>query len=507
MLLQHAFESTRRRLPDKVAIVCGAERLTYAQLGQRVDALSALLRARRVAAGDRIVLYLDPGSEFAVAIHAVLSVGAVFVPISALTKPEKLTYVLNDTRATVLLTNGRLASKWTRALPNCTSAPICVVCGLEQPDPRVEQWPEDTTANPHSDDPADQDPASLAAIIYTSGTTGSPKGVMLSHKNMCSAWRSVQAYLNFHESDIIGLALPPSFSYGLYHVLIGLGIGATVMIERSTSFPVKLVEAFARERITIFPGVPTLFSAILGIARLEAYDLSSLRIITSAAAALPEGHVERIRQRFPQAKFYSMYGMTECKRISYLEPEELSKRPSSVGRGMPFQDLWLANDEGERLPFGSTGELVVCGDHVMLGYWEKPDETAARLRLDPSTQTMVLHTGDIFRTDAEGYLYFVGRRDDIIKSAGEKVSPREVENAIYSMDGVQECAVIGVADPLLGEAVKAYVVAREGVDLTARDVIRHCLSKMESYMAPKSVVFLNDLPRTDSGKIRKLDLR
>jgi len=272
MLLQHAFESTRRRLPDKVAIVCGAERLTYAQLGQRVDALSALLRARRVAAGDRVVLYLDPGSEFAVAIHAVLSVGAVFVPISALTKPEKLTYVLNDTRATVLLTNGRLATKWTTALANCTSAPLCVVCGLEQPNARVEQWPADPTANPQSDDPVDQDPASLAAIIYTSGTTGSPKGVMLSHRNMCSAWRSVQAYLNFRESDVIGLVLPPSFSYGLYHVLIGLGIGATVVVERSANFPIELIEVFARERITVFPGVPTLFSAILGIGAQVRFD-------------------------------------------------------------------------------------------------------------------------------------------------------------------------------------------------------------------------------------------
>jgi acyl-CoA synthetase (AMP-forming)/AMP-acid ligase II len=202
-----------------------------------------------------------------------------------------------------------------------------------------------------------------------------------------------------------------------------------------------------------------------------------------------------------------MYGLTECKRVSYLPPEQLEARPASVGRGMPNQEVWLVDELGRRLPNGSTGELVVRGSHVMRGYWEKPVETAARLKSGALAGERVLYTGDVFRTDSEGWLYFVARGDDIIKSRGEKVAPREVENAIYALEGVLDCAVKGVHDPLLGQAVKAFVTLKPGVALSEREVIRHCLSRLESYMAPKSVVFVDDLPRTDSGKIRKVDLR
>jgi acyl-CoA synthetase (AMP-forming)/AMP-acid ligase II len=202
-----------------------------------------------------------------------------------------------------------------------------------------------------------------------------------------------------------------------------------------------------------------------------------------------------------------MYGMTECKRISYLPPEQLAIRPTSVGRGMPNQECWLVDELGCRLPNGATGELVVRGSHVMRGYWEKPVETAERLKPGAVEGERILYTGDIFRTDAQGWLYFVARGDDIIKSRGEKVAPREVENAIYALEGVLDCAVIGVADELLGQAVKAFVSVKPGASLSERDVIRHCLSRLESYMAPKSVVFMEHLPRTDSGKIRTAGLQ
>jgi acyl-CoA synthetase (AMP-forming)/AMP-acid ligase II len=202
-----------------------------------------------------------------------------------------------------------------------------------------------------------------------------------------------------------------------------------------------------------------------------------------------------------------MYGLTECKRVSYLPPQQLDVRPSSVGRGMPGVEVWLVDDAGRRLPPGSTGELVVRGPNVMQGYWRKPEETAERLRRDPVTGDTVLHSGDIFRTDAEGWLYFVARRDDIIKSRGEKVSPREVEDVLHRLPGVREAAVVGVADPLLGEAVKAYVVLAPGTSYTARDVIRHCLGFLESFMVPKHVEFVAVLPRTDTGKVTRVGLR
>jgi acyl-CoA synthetase (AMP-forming)/AMP-acid ligase II len=202
-----------------------------------------------------------------------------------------------------------------------------------------------------------------------------------------------------------------------------------------------------------------------------------------------------------------MYGLTECKRASYLPPDQIDLRPGSIGRGMPNQEHWLVDEEGHRLPLGSTGELVVRGSHVMRGYWERPSETDERLKPGRYPGELVLHTGDLFRSDMDGYLYFVARKDDLIKSRGEKVAPREVENVIHQLEDVTACAVVGVPDDSFGEAVKAYVVVRLGSGLTARDIIRHCLVNLESYMAPKFVELVDELPRTDSGKIRHASLR
>jgi acyl-CoA synthetase (AMP-forming)/AMP-acid ligase II len=287
---------------------------------------------------------------------------------------------------------------------------------------------------------------------------------------------------------------------------MGFEVGATVVLERSLAFPVKVVETMARERVTVLPGVPTMFSLLVGVKGLADEPQRSLRIITNAAAALPEPRVRQLRTLFPDAQLYLMYGLTECKRVTYLPPEDVDTRPTSVGRGMPFQEHWLVNEAGERLPNGSTGELVVRGRHVMLGYWRRPEETAERVRRDSASGESILFCGDIFRSDADGYLYFVARKDDIIKSRGEKVSPREVENVLYAMPGVVDAAVIGVPDPVLGEAVKAFISLSADVRYTERDVIKYCLSRLESYMAPKHVEFVTDFPRTDSGKIRKSDL-
>ena len=507
MLLQHAFAASCSRLPDKTALVCGDDRVTFDDLARRVAALAALLQSRGVGHGDRVALYLESSIEFATAVHAVLTIGAVFMPISSLTKADKLAYMLGDTRPRALLTDVRLGRVWREALARAASVTTCVVAGITQADGDIQPWPAAAYGSASTLVAAPTVDQDLAAIIYTSGTTGVPKGVMLAHRNMLSAWDSVQSYLQLSEDDVIGLALSPSFSYGLYYVLMGLGLGATVVLEPSVAFPIRIVEHLARERITVFPGVPTLFSALLGLADVSRFDLSPLRIVTNAAAPLSESHIRRIQAWLPGAKLYSMYGMTECKRISYLPPEQLAIRPTSVGRGMPGQEVWLVDSYGRRLPNGSTGELVVRGKHVMRGYWDKPAETAQRLKPGSVPDEWVLHTGDTFRTDDEGWLYFVARSDDIIKSRGEKVAPREVENVIYAIDAVLDCAVIGVADDLLGQAVKAFIVLKPGATLTERDVIRQCLMRLESYMAPKSVVFLAELPRTDSGKIRKLDLR
>jgi acyl-CoA synthetase (AMP-forming)/AMP-acid ligase II len=263
----------------------------------------------------------------------------------------------------------------------------------------------------------------------------------------------------------------------------------------------------AAERVTVFPGVPTIFSILLGRDGVfAAYDCRTVRMITNTAASLPPEHIKRLQARFPKAQIFSMYGLTECKRVTYLPPEELATRPTSVGRGMPNEEVYLVDPEGQRLPPGSVGELVIRGSHVMRGYWRRPEETAKRLRPGPYPGEMVLHSGDIFHMDEEGYLYFIGRSDDIIKSRGEKVSPKEVENVLYGLPEVVEAAVIGVDDDVLGQAVHAFVVLRDPSDVSEREIVRYCHAHMESYMVPKTVHIVASLPKTDTGKIRKSGL-
>ena len=509
MRIHDAFARTARRLPAKVALVVGAQRVTYAELHDQACAIAQVLRADGVEPGDRVLVMLDSGAEYAAALHAVWMAGAVIVPVSPQTKTDKLAFLLQDTRATALLTQGSLASQWRPAVARAAHLRACRVHGAARDggsdDARTRAWP--TAKSAHEPIDAARSEHDLAALIYTSGTTGLPKGVMLSHLNMTSAWGSVQQYLGLRESDVIGLALPPVYSYGLYNLLMGLGLGATVVIERQAAFPLRLAQTLEREKVTVLPGVPTLYAALLGVSGIERMDFNALRLLTNAAAALPEAHVRRLRATWPQAQLYLMYGLTECKRASYLPPELADTRPESVGRGMPNQEHWLVDDEGERLPHGSTGELVVSGPHVMQGYWERPAETAQRLRDGPLPGQRVLHTGDLFRSDADGFLSFVARRDDIIKTRGEKVAPREVETAIYGLPGVTGCAVVGVADAQLGQAVKAYVTLAEDSALTGRDIIRHCLARLESHMAPQAVEIVDELPRTESGKIRHASLR
>jgi len=289
-------------------------------------------------------------------------------------------------------------------------------------------------------------------------------------------------------------------------VLMAMRLGATVVLERSFAFPAKVLENLARERVTVFPAVPTIYAVLMDLSTLGEHDLASIRILTNAGAALPEVHIRRLRTLFPKAAFFSLYGLTACTRVTFLPPDQVESRTTSVGRGMPNTELWLVDEDGRRLPNGSTGELVIRGSHVMRGYWEKPELTAQRLRPGAAPGEVLLYSGDLFRTDEEGWLYFVARKDDIIKSRGEKVSPKEVENAICGLAAVREAAVVGVPDPVLGQAVKAFVVLREGLSLTEREVIRHCLGHLESFMAPKEVQFVDELPKTDTGKVKRAAL-
>jgi amino acid adenylation domain-containing protein len=512
VLLHDFLAQTVERTPEATALVCEGRRVSYRVLAGRAWRLAATLQAQGVVKGDRVAILLDNSVEAVVAIYAALAAGAVFMPVSPQVKTDKLRYLLADARPTCLITHAHLERVWAPALADADSVRACIVAGgASAAAPRaglsVLDFDDATAApggRPSDRGLIDQD---LAGLIYTSGSTGDAKGVMLTHLNMVSACTSIRTYLGLRAGDVILGALPLSFTYGLYQILLAAGVGATVVLERSFAFPVKTLEVMVREGVTVFPGVPTMFATLLGLDSLGQHDLRRLRMVTNAAAALPEEHIRRMRQGFPQATVFSMYGLTECTRVSYLPPDQLDTRPGSVGRGMPNEEWWLVDNAGARLPFGSTGELVVRGSHVMRGYWNKPAATARRLQPGPMPGEVVLCTGDVFRTDAEGYLYFVARKDDIIKSRGERVSPKEIETQLFGLKGVREAAVIGVDDAVLGQAVKAFVALDPGCSYTERDVIKYCRERFENHMVPKYVAFMPELPKTVTGKIDKLALR
>jgi long-chain acyl-CoA synthetase len=509
MLVHDWLRDSAARAPDATAIEHSGGVLTYATLERRSLQLAALLRQAGVRRGDRVVLLLENGPEAVIGMFAALWAGAAFSVLNPSTKREKLEFLLRDAEASALLTSASHRAHFAPVLEHVSSLRCVVVAGqpasVNSASPLERAWPDvDSPVGDANEAVIDSD---LACLIYTSGSTGTPKGVVLTHRNVVAAADAVSQYLGLRDTDRIFCALPLAFDYGLYQVLMAVRIGATVILEQSFVYPARALEVMARTRATVLPGVPTMFAMLVGFGAIDRYDLGALRLVTSTAAALPEAHIEAIRSAFPGATFYSMYGLTECQRVSYLPPEQLDLRPRSVGRGMPNQELWLVDDTGRRLPHGAEGELVVRGSHVMAGYWRRPEETEARLRPGAIPGERVLFTGDIFRTDEEGYLYFVARKDDIIKSRGEKISPREVENVLCALGGVAQAVVLGAPDPLLGEAIEAYVVIQPGNRLTERDIFRHCLDHLEQFMVPKSVTIVPSLPMTPTGKVDKSALR
>jgi long-chain acyl-CoA synthetase len=505
-LVHHFLEHSAERSPDKTALIHEGARFTYARIDETADRLAGALRENGVQRGDRVAVFMDNCVEAVVSLFAALKAGAAFMMVNQSTKADKLEYIMNNSRAVALLTQDE-RMEIVRGI-RCPHLKTIIVAGPKGDGLSSLSYEEIVQSGGGGTGAAmsciDID---LASLIYTSGSTGFPKGVMLSHLNMVSAAHSITTYLENRQDDVIIDVLPLSFDYGLYQILMGFMTGATVVLEKSFAYPYQVVQTMVRERVTGFPGVPTVFALLLRMKDIERLDLRCLRYITNTAAALPLSHIRKLRELFPQAKLYSMYGLTECKRVSFLPPSQLDVRPASVGRGMPNEEVYIVDEAGNRVGPGVTGELVVRGSNVMLGYWEMPEETARRLRPGRYEGERALYTGDLFRMDEEGYLYFVARNDDIIKCKGEKVSPKEIENVLYGIDGVLEAAVIGVPDEIFGEAVKAYVALEPNARIAEKDILRHCSQHLESYMVPKSVEILSSLPKTTTGKIRKRELK
>lgn len=494
--LQDYLEHAARVRPDKVALVCERERLTYQTIDRRANALAQTLASRGVSRGDRVIIFGDNTVDTVVAFWGVLKADAVVSIVNPQTKADKLDFYLRHCRATALITDEHLRAVWSGPAASSPWLKTTIV-GPEHPDLLGDREAPPARRNIESD---------LAALIYTSGSTGYPKGVMLSHRNMLTAATSITSYLRHDEHDVILGVLPLAFDYGLYQMIMAFRAGARLVLERSFTFPAQVLARVVSEGVTGFPGVPTIFAVLAELKALHQYDFSTVRVVTNTAAALPVKHVTMLRGLFPRARIYSMYGLTECKRCTYLPPEDLERKPTSVGIAIPNTELWLVDDQDRRLGPEQVGQLVIRGATVMQGYWEDPDASAKRLRPGPLPGERVLYTGDLCRLDDEGYLYFVGRMDDIIKSRGEKVAPKEVEHVLYNIKGVRDAAVIGVPDEILGQAVKAFVTLEQHAVLSPQEIQRECQAKLETFMVPKYVEVVADLPKTATGKIKKTDL-
>ncbi len=512
MLVQDFLEHSAANWPDKVALVCGTERFTYAQLNVMAARLAHALRQRGVQSGARVGIYLHNSPAAVVAIFGALKAGAAFVAINRATKTDKALFILQNCQASALITDTRalaqgLAESGLAAVPSLQDI---IVCGDVSPaigngHPRVRHWATALADSPDAPPPRLNIDLDLACLIYTSGTTGEPKGVMCDHSNVVFVTQAIVEYLENNPQDVILNVLSLAFSYGLYQLLATVSVGGLLVLEESFAYPALLLQKMVEHRVTGFAGVPTIYSILLGM-DLTRLDLSALRYLTNAAAGLPVEHVKRLRQVLPHVKLFLMHGLTEVARTMYLPPDQTDLRPASSGIAMPGTELWIEDESGRRLGPGEVGELVVRGRHVMRGYWGDAALTAQRFRPGPLPGERLCYSGDLFRQDEDGYFYFVSRKDDIIKSRGEKIAPREVENVLYTIPGVQDAAVIGVPDPILGQAVKAVLVAPAG-RLTEEQVIAYCKTRLEEIMVPRLVEFRAELPKTASGKITRLDLR
>lgn len=520
MLLDGFLEQSAARHPGKTALVCGDRRATYSEVDRGANALARAFLALGLERQERVCIYFDNSVETVQALFAAMKAAGIFLVVNPGVKGDKLAYILDDCEARILVTGRRNLKAVETEVAASPGLRHVVLVDAEAGENAAALFPALTAAGKGVHDlaalTADQPrtkPANpnidldLASLIYTSGSTGNPKGVTLTHLNMVTAATSITTYLGNEPEDIILAVLPLAFDYGLYQVLMAFMFGGTVVLEKMFLYPGRYLELIAKERVTGLPIVPTILAILLNLKDLDSHDFSSVRYLSNTAQALPVHHIERMRRVMPKARIYSMYGLTECKRVAYLPPELIDKKPTSVGIAIPNTEVWIEDESGNRVTAPWTpGELVVRGSHVMVGYWNKPEETARCLKSGGYAHERILKTGDLFKQDEDGHLYFISRMDDLIKTAGERVGPREVENVLYELPQVREAAVIGVPDDILGQAIKAFLALVDGETLTDAEVIKHCQKRLEKFMVPKHVEFRPELPKTNTGKISKKGL-
>jgi long-chain acyl-CoA synthetase len=498
-LLSDFLVRSAENYPDKTALHFEGRSYSYRDLYGYSRNLAAFLAKKGLKKGDRVITYLENSPETIISIYGALLAGGAFSVVNQTIKANKFEYIVNNCSPAFIITDHSKMETMEELKRRIKLPPILTIdSGPDWTIPFREIIEHDSEPPPTRIVDLD-----LAAIIYTSGSTGDPKGVTLTHRNMVSAARSITQYLENITSDIILCVLPLSFDYGLYQVLMSVLFSGTVILERKFGYPFKLIKLIQEKKVTGLPCVPTMMAIFLQMEGLEKKDLSSVRYISNTGAALPPSYIPRLKKIFPNARIYSMYGLTECKRVAYLPPEMIDKKPDSVGIAMPNTEVYVLDDEGGILERDATGELVVRGSNVMQGYWNDPEGTSRVLKPGRYPWEKTLHTGDLFRIDRDGFLYFMGRMDDIIKSRGERVSPKEIENVLYQIEDLTAVRVTAVPDEILGNAIKAEVVKKQGSNITIDEILRHCRANLEDLMVPKYIEMVANLPKSESGKILK----
>ena len=512
-LLQNFLIANAEKYPDKEALVFNEQRLSYSELNNKSNQLANSLLELGLNRHDRVIIFLENSIQTVVSIWGILKAGGAFIVLNPSIKSSKLEYIIKDSGAKIIITHTRKYDVVSQAINGHNNAIKLIWVGAVIDDNNsfnFNELLEHQITFPtkklvdRSEKIIDYD---LAALIYTSGSTGEPKGVISSQFNIISAARSIIEYLENTSDDIILDVLPLSFDYGLYQMIMSVMFGGKLILETSFMFPLNILQTINEERVTGFPIVPTIIALLLKMKELEKYELKSLKYISNTGAAFPVSHIQKFSQLFPHVKIFSMYGLTECKRIAYLPAHEIHKRPGSVGKAIPNCEIFIHDEDGNEVPPGEVGELVVRGSNVMRGYWNATELTEIVYKPGKIQGERLLYTGDLFRQDEDGFLYFLGRKDDMIKSKGERISPKEIENILCSIPGVAETAVIGVPNEILGQAIKAFIVKKDGIEIDTNVILQYCSQNMESFMIPKYVEFINELPKSPNGKVDKKVLK
>ena len=485
--------------PGRRAVADGERRIDYGNLWAQAAAFCRFLKTAGIGRGDRVAVILPNCIEAIVAVYACWLADAVVVPLNAQARARDMEPWLRHSEARCVLFEAGHRDV-LQAIEALQTPILRVATGSSEAAASATSWAQ-AIAQAGNAAESESGADDLAMILYTSGTTGAPKGVMLSHANLAANVDSIIAYLQLDKDDSIVSVLPFYYSYGASVLHTHLASGAFVVLEQNLVFPHLMVETMARERVSGFSGVPSTFLLLLNRVPLDDYDLSALRYLTQAGGAMAPATAQRLREALPQAKLYIMYGQTEATaRLAWLPPDMIEKKPGAVGIAVAGVELAVRREDGTPAAALEVGEVHARGPNVMLGYWRNPEASHTVLR------DGWLKTGDMGYLDDDGYLFLSGRRSDMIKTGAHRVHPKDVEEVLAELAGIDEVAVVGVDDDTLGQVIKAVIVPRPHHALTDQRIKAHCRERLAGYKIPKLIEFVDVLPKTASGKIRRAQL-